>query len=433
MASVAGFDKDDKQNAAAEQNVLFSLLEANQKICSLLEVLVNDAVSLGRTGSAANKLGLKHAKPEPMPVIGRVLLQNDFALPENSYPQVPPSKQGILPTEGQQASAEYLPAEEHNLEQLRNHLNRPYWFPAVRKVLGPLLDCAPFKDNAFMRDVRFKVPCDDLARLLVCVTLKSGEVFRTRPPLPPAQRYSWQDSVQEYWDDLRTMNSHGTDQGPFVGRLVVLREPAPLKLAILHLVLSRHFDMDSIFAALSTPDPTSAHLQPTSDDFYGKRQRNFVFAFRYFTVVNGSRSPSAWQTFDSEEAQGKERIPISSCSSVVALSLAGEPVRFVEKVIQGRLRKYPVYDPFAPWQVFVVNFFPDLHTTWDVYTTQRRLVNGPEAFLRAVLAQYRDAQKRFTEITAKVIALTTLGVSIPRFRTIVPYLALAGLGREHSS
>lgn len=217
------------------------------------------------------------------------------------------------------------------------------------------------------------------------------------------------------------MGSHITDelrgvsvpkgQGPFVGRVVVLSEPGPLKLAALHLVMSKHFDVDSIFAALSTQDPTNAYLFPVSDDYYGKRQRNFVFAFKYFTVIDQSRSPCAWQTFDTEQSDAEERIPISSCSSVVALSLLGDPIRYVEKVVSGRVRKYPVYDPFAPWQVLVLNFFPDLHTTPDVFTMRSGIANGPEAFLRAVLAQYCDAQKRFAAITSKIINLTTLGVS----------------------
>jgi len=62
----------------------------------------------------------------------------------------------------------------------------------------------------------------------------------------------------------------------------------------------------------------------------------------------------------------------------------------------------------------VVNFFPDLHTTSDVFTTLPRLLNGPEAFLRAVLAQYRDSQKRFAEITSRIVQLTTLGVGFSK-------------------
>jgi hypothetical protein len=130
---------------------------------------------------------------------------------------------------------------------------------------------------------------------------------------------------------------------------------------------------------MSTQGPTRVYLHSIADEYYGMRQRSFVFTFRYFTIVDGSRCPCAWQTFDSEQAQTKGKVPISSYSSVVALSLAGEPVGYVKKTVSGRVRKYPVYDPFAPWQVLVLNFFADLHTTSDVFTMHPRIANGPAA------------------------------------------------------
>jgi hypothetical protein len=408
MASTEDPGGDINPNLGTEQDVLLrSLLQTNQKICSLLEVLVNDRAQLDRTEPTAKGLEHQQTSPNPVPTIGRVLLQNDFDLPEFSYPQFLQNSDN----DSFCSKPGYLPAENYTYEDLRVHINRPYWSPAIRKLLHPVLSSTPFLDYGFMEDRSFHVPYDHLARLLVCVTLESGKLFRTRSPLAPTQSYSWLESVQECWDDLRTMNRSPKGQGPFVGRVIVLSEPGPLKLAALHLVMSKHFDVDSIFAALSTQDPTNAYLFPVSDDYYGKRQRNFVFAFKYFTVIDQSRSPCAWQTFDTEQSDAEERIPISSCSSVVALSLLGDPIRYVEKVVSGRVRKYPVYDPFAPWQVLVLNFFPDLHTTPDVFTMRSGIANGPEAFLRAVLAQYCDAQKRFAAITSKIINLTTLGVS----------------------
>jgi hypothetical protein len=408
MASTEDSGGDINPNLGTEQDVLLrSLLQTNQKICSLLEVLVNDRAHLDRTEPTAKGLEHQQTGPVLVPTIGRVLLQNDFDLPEFSYPQFLQNSD----SDSFCSKPGYLPAENYTHEDLRVHINRPYWSPAVRKLLHPVLSSAPFLDYGFMEDRSFHVSYDHLARLLVCVTLESGKLFRTRSPLAPTQSYSWLECVQECWDDLRTMNRSPKGQGPFVGRVVVLSEPGPLKLAALHLVMSKHFDVDSIFAVLSTQDSTNAYLFPVSDDYYGKRQRNFVFAFKYFTVIDQSRSPCAWQTFDTEQSDAEERIPISSCSSVVALSLLGDPIRYVEKVVSGRVRKYPVYDPFAPWQLLVLNFFPDLHTTPDVFTMRSGIANGPEAFLRAVLAQYCDAQKRFAAITSQIINLTTLGVS----------------------
>lgn len=409
MASTPDLGTGVEQNPAAEQNALLrSLLQTNEKICSLLEVMVSNGAHLQRIEHSSSKADPEESVSDIVPLVGRVLLQNDFDLSEFSYSQFLQTSEN----DSFQFNPTHLPAENYTHEDLRAHVNRPYWTPAVRKLLQPLLSFAPFADYGFMEDVRFHPPYDHHARLLVCVALESGEIFRMRSALSPTQSYPWQKSVQECWDDLRTMNRSRKGQGPFVGRVVVLREPGPLKLSALHLVMGKHFDIDSIFAALSSQDPTRAYLHPIEDEFYGKRQRNFIFAFRYFTIISGSRCPCARQTFDSEAWKSEGRIPISSCSSVVALSLAGEPIGHVERVVSGRVRKYPVYDPFAPWQVLVVNFFPDLHTTSDVFTTLPRIINGPEAFLRAVLAQYQDSQKRFAEITSRIIDLTTLGVSI---------------------
>jgi hypothetical protein len=317
MASAVEFGTEVNHDPAAEQNALLkSLLQTNQKICALLELFVAKGAHLERIEPGTNGSELEQTKPDPVPLIGRVLLQNDFDLPGFSYSQFLQTSEN----DSFQFSSRYLPAETYTHEDLRAHVNRPYWTPAVRKLLQPLLSYAPFPDHSFLDDLRFHPPYDHLARLLVCVTLESGELFRTRPPLSPTQSYPWQKSVQECWDDLRTMNSSQKGQGPFVGRVVVLREPGPLKLAALHLVMGQHFDIDSIFAALSTQDPTCAYLHPVADEYYGKRQRNFIFAFRYFTVVSASRCPYAWQTFDSEQAQAEDRIPISSCSSVVAVA-----------------------------------------------------------------------------------------------------------------
>ena len=411
MASAPNFGMDASHTLAPEQDVLKSLLETNQKICSFLETLLQNRASPGQIEPSAHSLGSRQDSLGPLPAVARTLLQNDFDLPEFSYSQFFQSSG----KDSLQSKPGYLPAENYTDEDLRNHLNRPYWSPAVKRLLNQVLSHAPFPDTKFMADARFRVPYDHLARLLICVTLESGELFRTRAPLVPPQAYPWSRSMQECWDDLRTTNRSKSGQGPFVGRVVVLREPAPLKLAALHLVMGEHFDMDSIFASLSTQEPTAAYLYPASDEYYGKRQRNFVFTFSYFTIVDGSRCPTAWQTYNTEQSQVEEKIQFSSCSSVVALSLAGQPVSYVERVISGRARKYPVYDPFAPWQVLVLNFFPDLHTGSEVFTTLPRLSNGHEAFLRAVLAQYRDAQKRFAEITTKIIDLTTLGVSFLGF------------------
>jgi hypothetical protein len=123
MASTADSDTDADKYPAAEQNALLkSLLHANQKICSLLEVLVVNSAHLERSESAAEGSELEQSKPDPVPLVGRVLLQNDFDLPEFSYSQLLQTSEN----DSFHFNPRYLPAENHTHEDLRAHVNRPY-------------------------------------------------------------------------------------------------------------------------------------------------------------------------------------------------------------------------------------------------------------------------------------------------------------------
>jgi hypothetical protein len=56
--------------------------------------------------------------------------------------------------------------------------------------------------------------------------------------------------------------------------------------------------------------------------------------------------------------------------------------------------------------------FPDWETTVDVHEVNRHYVNGTEAFLVTVLAEYKDAQKRLREINERIVVLVTPPVSV---------------------
>jgi len=48
----------------------------------------------------------------------------------------------------------------------------------------------------------------------------------------------------------------------------------------------------------------------------------------------------------------------------------------------------------------------------DSHDSTKHYVNGPEAFLTTILAEFKDAQKRFGEIYNKITKLVTPSVSI---------------------
>src|ERR1700733_4904636 len=124
MASTEDPGGDINPNLGTEQDVLLkSLLQTNQKICSLLEVLVNDRAHLGQTEPTAKRLEHQQTSPDPAPTIGLVLLQNDFDLPEFLYPQFLQNSDN----DSLCSKPGYLPAEDYTYQDLRVHIHRRYW------------------------------------------------------------------------------------------------------------------------------------------------------------------------------------------------------------------------------------------------------------------------------------------------------------------
>src|ERR1700722_1752920 len=58
-----------------------------------------------------------------------------------------------------------------------------------------------------------------------------------------------------------------------------------------------------------------------------RKQRSFVFVFEYFTIIGDDCKPMSWQQSDQERERRDGHIPITRCSSMVALSLVGEPAQ----------------------------------------------------------------------------------------------------------
>tara|TARA_R110002060_G_scaffold74908_1_gene84375 strand:- start:396 stop:884 length:489 start_codon:yes stop_codon:yes gene_type:complete len=128
-----------------------------------------------------------------------------------------------------------------------------------------------------------------------------------------------------------------------------------------------------------------------------------------------------WQRADSAEKikrKGEGHIPISRCSSVVALSLGGNPIRKLRNPARKAKTQHGfVYDPWAPWQVLNIQCYPDHKHSMDSHDSTKHYVNGPEAFLHTLLAEFRDAQKRFRDIQKKITNLV-----IPPVRTSDHYV-----------
>lgn len=106
-------------------------------------------------------------------------------------------------------------------------------------------------------------------------------------------------------------------------------------------------------------------------------------------------------------------MPISRCSSVVALSLAGEPISKIRYRGRRPDKKIgDVYDPFAPWRVLSIQAHPDWRSSIDSHDSAKHYVNGPEAFLVTLRSEFKDAQKRLRDVYDGISKLVRTPVSL---------------------
>ncbi|KAF5656723.1 hypothetical protein FHETE_10830, partial [Fusarium heterosporum] len=245
------------------------------------------------------------------------------------------------------------------------------------------------------------------------------------------------------WETLRAVNPSGQS----VGRITIVQEPTPLILAALQLTMSPHFDMSELLTHLlsdepnrgrthafmtrayercpsqaifnspiatpssSAPPPFGSSVSPASTTA-NVRQRSFFFVFKYYTVVDPPLEPAPWQRFDKRPSESRmgDHIDIAECGSVLALSLGGEAQRApVMKFRRERAREGLLLETFGPWQLLVIQSFPDnSHTVrGEEFKKKKKYINGPDAFLDLLISEYRDATKRNLILHERVTKLIT--------------------------
>lgn len=88
---------------------------------------------------------------------------------------------------------------------------------------------------------------------------------------------------------------------------------------------------------------------------------------------------------------------------MVALHLAGPKIKEVKNPSRrARTDRGVVYDPFSSWQVLNLQCCPDYKARMDVHESSKHYVNGVEAFMTTLLGEYRDAKRRFDDITDRI-------------------------------
>ncbi|RFU29241.1 hypothetical protein B7463_g7108, partial [Scytalidium lignicola] len=130
--------------------------------------------------------------------------------------------------------------------------------------------------------------------------------------------------------------------------------------------------------------------------------------FEYYTCVGPECQPMPWQLADRDLTVSPHHIPISRCGAIVALSLSGAPIRKIRNPSRNAKTLHGfVHDPWAAWQVLSIQCYPDHKHTMDTHDSTKHYVNGPEAFMYTLLAEFKDAQKRYEEIYHRITKLIT--------------------------
>ncbi|KAF2457149.1 hypothetical protein BDY21DRAFT_345077 [Lineolata rhizophorae] len=208
------------------------------------------------------------------------------------------------------------------------------------------------------------------------------------------------------WHSIKGINADSPDRQA-VGRITIAREPSAVLFGALHLTLNKAFNVDELFRHLVQSEASSAHMHRafSSDN---RKQRSFVFNLEYYTIIGEECQPMSWQLADKQRSTTDSHLPLSRCSSVIALSLYGEPTKKIRNPARRAKQRYGwAYSPWSPWQVVNIQCYPDWKASTDVHETSNKYLNGVEAFLATLLGEFRDAQKRFDEIYRHITKMIT--------------------------
>ena len=291
-----------------------------------------------------------------------------------------------------------LQTEDYDDESLLRHVEGHEWNEECKSMLKPLFR----RGNVKSIDDYWEAP-----RLPEGTYGTQADVYEVGFDGSPLHRTKDRLSDRKAWDILKAVNIDITKRQA-VGRITIVREPHAQLSGALHFTMAKHFDMDSIFKLLANDSKTKAYVQGHRHEDE-RRQRSIVFAFKYHTLVDEKRKPLQWQTHETDTDDRPGHVPISTCASIVGLSLGGAPVNRLKR----RQRKLGseavshVYDSFAPWHVLSIQCFPDWHSEEHQHETRHHYVNGPDAFLLTLLQEYKDAAKRFRKMAKRIAELAT--------------------------
>lgn len=302
-----------------------------------------------------------------------------------------------------------LPSRSFDHEHLRDHLKNHSWTAHGREILSTILaDPVKLSKQPHLFHMG-SGPTDDRSHY------SHFQVYNVGPNgVPKLVEATSPDNdmsnATQIWASLRDICKEKDEV--VAGRITIAREPSPILFGALHLTLHDAFDMDELFEHLVETEASSAHMFRSFDED-PKHRRSFFFNFEYYTIIGDECKPMQWQLADKGSNGTNHHVPLARCSAVVALVLYDEnPRRVRNRGRRARTQFGWVHDVWSPWQVLQLECFPDWKSapangTPYTFETGHKFLNGAEAFLHALLTEYRDARKRYDEIYLKITKLVT--------------------------
>ncbi|KAF2186731.1 hypothetical protein K469DRAFT_738499 [Zopfia rhizophila CBS 207.26] len=300
---------------------------------------------------------------------------------------------------------EELPYQSFDHEHLREHLKKYEWDEYGRQILSTVVtDRGRLKDPHLFPTHRG--PAEDRSHY------SHYQVYDIGPEgaavlVETSGKENNMSKAMEIWHSIKDINADSAKSQKAVGRITIAREPSPILFGALHLTMHKTFDMDELFRHLVEAEGASAHMNRAFHQDI-RHQKTFFFNFEYYTIIGDDCKPMQWQRADRDKSSTKIHVPLSRCSAVVALALYDpKPRRIKNRARRARTRYGWVQDLWSPWQVLNIQCNPDWRATTDTFESGHRYMNGPEAFLHALLTEYKDAIVRYEEIYKKITKLIT--------------------------
>lgn len=257
-----------------------------------------------------------------------------------------------------------LPQEYYENDGLREHLRNYPWDEDGRKVLQTLAGANISSHQHLISPQKGALP--DRSHHTHFQIFDIG--IDGAPLLVEAKNEHVTNRPTALWQTIKSVNSDSR-QRKAVGRISIVREPAPVLFGALHYAMQRHFDVDELFKHLVEAQSTWCDFDRAFNT-EPRRQSSFTFCFEYFTLIGEECQPLAWQLADTQSSRNPDHIAITRCSSIVALSLGGKPIKRIRNPDRraGTTHGF-VYDPWGPYHVLNIQCYPDWESSLDVHNS----------------------------------------------------------------